>query len=463
MRSKGIFRNLAIPAIVASAIVVLFSMLTAILYAPINADASYYLAIPRLIMDGYAPFRDFALSYTPLSFYMMCLPRFLFGDSFGISMAFLYVAQIVNIFLVKRLCDRYTDSALMSWLYAMLFALASLCLDGQKYVLEPFVLMFGLSALLVLETNRDSCIAVISAGLLCFCSFMCKQYGLGFICMSVVWVALNAGTNRIIIKTEVRLIAGFVIGMLLSLFLAALNRIPIENIITLAGSDYARHGIRGLVSGWMKLIFVLPALLFAVVVAISNIKDALKDKVLICSVLGMAGYSIPLLVRSYRHYLLLIIPFGIMLIAAAAGLFKRDKWKSRFEFFVLLTLLIPMVQLAIKDCHMISSDERTAQINLAAELSEAVPVGTKDVFVSFPLLAESFINQYLPPKMDKYGMSNGFVEDEESVLDMMSEAEYIVFTTENEYSTEIETYIQDNYMRILDSSANFQIFKRCLK
>lgn len=463
MQSKRLFRNIAVPAIAVSAVVVLFSMLTAVLYAPINADASYYLAVPRLVLDGCVPFRDFALSYTPLSFYMMCLPGFLFGDSFGVSMVFLYVVQIVNILLVKKLCDSYTGSSLMSWTYAMLFGLASLCLDGQSYVLEPFVLLFGLSALLVLETNKESRIAGIFAGFLCFCSFMCKQYGLGFICLSVVWVALSAGKKGIFVRNEVRLLAGFVIGMLLSLLLAVLNRIPLENVLTLAGSDYARHGIRGLVSGWMKLVFVLPALVLAAIVAVSNIKDTLKDKLLICSVLGMVGYSIPLLVRSYRHYLMLIVPFGVILIAAVAGLFKRDKWKTGFEFFVLLTLLMPMAQLAINDFRMISSDRRTTQINMAAELSESVPVGTKDVFVSFPLLAESFINQYLPPRMEKYGMSNGFVEDEESALDMISEAGYLIFTEDSGYSQEVASYIRDNFTRMPDAAAGFQIFKRCIE
>ena len=41
----------------------------------VNADAGYYLGVAELIHDGYVPYRDFSLGYTPIFFYILQVPR----------------------------------------------------------------------------------------------------------------------------------------------------------------------------------------------------------------------------------------------------------------------------------------------------------------------------------------------------------------------------------------------------
>ena len=68
------------------------------LRSAVNADAGYYLGVTELVHDGYVPYRDFGLSYTPLFFYVLQLPRMLMGSypDYTGYMLFLYLIVAVD-------------------------------------------------------------------------------------------------------------------------------------------------------------------------------------------------------------------------------------------------------------------------------------------------------------------------------------------------------------------------------
>ena len=46
----------------------------------IHVDSAYYINTTKLLIQGKQPFRDFALGYTPLTFYLNYYPFKLYGD-----------------------------------------------------------------------------------------------------------------------------------------------------------------------------------------------------------------------------------------------------------------------------------------------------------------------------------------------------------------------------------------------
>ena len=64
----------------------------------VNADAGYYLGVAELIHEGYVPYRDFSLGYTPFFFYVLQVPRLFMGaypDYTG-YMLFLYLIAAID-------------------------------------------------------------------------------------------------------------------------------------------------------------------------------------------------------------------------------------------------------------------------------------------------------------------------------------------------------------------------------
>ena len=96
----------------------------------INADASYYVGVTRLIMEGNTPFVDFALSYTPLSFYLMCIPFSIWGSSFNCAIIVLYFVHVVNAFVVYLILHKTSHSKKTAWLGALLFLLYAFLFSG---------------------------------------------------------------------------------------------------------------------------------------------------------------------------------------------------------------------------------------------------------------------------------------------------------------------------------------------
>ena len=120
----------------------------------INPDANYYIGVSRFLMEGKVPFSDFQLGYTPLSFYIMCIPFSIFGNSFTTALAVLYLFHIVNAFWVYKICCQYSASQWLSAFTAILSLMLCLTCDGSSYVLEPFVLFFGLPAIYLLKSEN---------------------------------------------------------------------------------------------------------------------------------------------------------------------------------------------------------------------------------------------------------------------------------------------------------------------
>jgi hypothetical protein len=195
---KRVGRFLFVSMTVILAIIAVAKIGLSLFRIEVNADAAFYLGVSRLILEGNLPFVDFPPGYTPLSFYVMSVPIALFGTSFTIALLFLYIFHLANAGIVYKIVRQYSSDKLIA-AFCSVFSLV-LCLgaDGCRYILEPFVLFFGLSALCVLK--RIGLKWIVISGFFCFCSFWSKQYGFGFICLAVAFLFLEEGCSKAFVR-----------------------------------------------------------------------------------------------------------------------------------------------------------------------------------------------------------------------------------------------------------------------
>ena len=414
----------------------------------VNADAAFYLGVSRLILEGNLPFVDFPPIYTPLSFYMMSVPIALFGTSFTIALLFFYLLHLANAGIVYKIVRQYSCDKLQAAFCSIFSLLLCLGSDGCRYILEPFVLFFGLSALYVLK--REKLKWIIISGFFCFCSFWSKQYGLGFICLAVAFLFLEEGCSKTFVRKLCYLLMGFIVGMAIFVLFFLLQGVEPLALLGLSGSDYRRVGIPGLIGGWTSLFIKLPLLMVAIMVMIVKLKNFRKISLLFFSFLAVSGFMLQCYVRFYAHYLILAMPFCVLMLFACMDAIKSIKWKNIYTVLLLLAPVIPIYFASKSMMSLIGDNTRVKQEICAKSLSNIVPVGSKDVYCSMDLLPIMHLNTYNPPLVSKFGMSNGFIEEAEGTSELIHAASYCIISERDlkrtkRYTTEICDYLNKNF------------------
>lgn len=412
----------------------------------INADAAYYIGTVRLILEGKTPFIDFSLSYTPLSFYIMSLPFMLFGSSYEVGMMVLLIINLLNATVFYKICYEITNSKRISWLGAIMLLLYGLVSEGGLYVLEPFVLLFGLPAIYLLF--KDNKWMFFGSGLLCFCAYWCKQYGLGFLFLAMAFVLFKYSLSKESIKKVIQILVGFFVGAIIFIFLLLIQKIPLSSLFALSGSDYQQFGgLSGIVSRYYFAVKLMPLIIIALVIALVNFKDSIKNPIIIVSILGIAGFMLQFYFRPYRHYFLLALPFFIILIMAQIQYLKN--WHRQLYILMMgIMLLIPSYYAFKDNLDTLRQQPRSEQWSISKMTDKAIKPGSVDVFASKEMIPINMMNNYTPPMLKKYGLSGGFVRTDEATLEMISNAQYCLIS---------ERDLTSNYFNVFSSRV-----KECL-
>lgn len=430
----------------------------------INADASYYVGVTRLIMEGNTPFVDFALSYTPLSFYLMCIPFSIWGQSFNCAITVLYFVHVVNAFMVYLILLKNNHSKKTAWLGALLFLLYAFLFEGCMYVLEPFVVLFGLIAIWLLQNK--SMVSLLLAGVCCACSFFCKQYGLGFAVLAIIYIILKKEHSKSCINAIIVFLLGFLFFSISFVICMVIQGVEPLQMLSLSGSDYERNGIRGLLAASYFLIRKLSPVFIAFAVSLLYHKRMIKDNFWIISILGIVGFMLPCYVRFYIHYLLLVLPFIIFLIIHSLHSIKKEVYIKLFVIWIVLSSLIPIY--SMHKVYQGLSRLRTNQELASKVIVNQIPQGENNVFLSFNALYLSLTNSYTPPLLKKYGMSNGFVTKQKEVMDMLKNAKYSVIS-EDDYNnrpsinnTLVKEYLKQSFdLKMIESNkSKFMLYTK---
>lgn len=412
----------------------------------INPDANYYIGASRFIMGGKVPFVDFQLGYTPLSFYIMCIPLSMFGVSFTTALATLYIVHILNAFWVYKICCQYSINQWLSTFMAVLSLMLCLTCDGGSYVLEPFVLFFGLPTIYLLKT--ESIKKIMFSGFLCFCAFWCKQYGLGFICLALVYLCLCHSVGMPLIRKLLYLLLGFVAGLVVFVALFWIQGVDPLAMLSLSGSDYRRDGIPGFIDAWRSLLIIIPLLVLPIIMVVIRLKEIRKHPLLYISFCGVFGFMLQCYVRFYGHYMILVMPFCALLFACVKA-FLSFRFKKAYTLLLLLTPVIPSY-FTIKDSvNLLKNDVRAIQEQSAHMIEQIVPKGSAGVFASSDMLPVVLLNSYDPPLEQKFGLSNGFVTNPDEVFEMIQVSTYCIISVSRlkslQFSLESREYLEQKF------------------
>ncbi len=447
---NSLFKNAVSVSLVAFFLILLYSVILSYNYSGINKDAYYYIEISRLILQGKLLFIDFPPGYTPLSFYLMCIPFSLFGISYQVGILTIYLLHLVNAYLVYRLCIKYIDNKYLTIFMALFSLLLCWLAGGSTYGLEPFVLLFGLSSLLVLHNKK--CAPMFFSGFLSFCAFWSKQYGLGFIFLAVVYLFQLNKFNKDLLKKEFCLLCGFIFGFLLFVSIYLFQGVDIDSLSILSGSDYRRDGVGGLIDAWIYTFIAIPMLLLAMMLLLLKFRNALKSPLYVLALCGVCGFMLQCYVRFYAHYLILTRPFCVLLLLAGLLLINKDFYRRAYVFLVAISVFIPLYFLVKGNLGFNGNNTRNNQIGLAKEVAKIIPHGAGEVYAGSDLLPILLLNENGSPYLSKYGPTNGFVVEADQTYDLISHASYCLISDEefqagDKYAPNVKAYLANHFQK----------------
>lgn len=428
------------------AVILLVSYITNFFYLDTFVDHPYYVGCSRLIVEGKYPFTDYNPGYPPLIFYIVSLVLRIFPDTVYTHLSVLYAFLAADTFLLYKLLKKAnasTSIAILSTLYFLFLAIKS---DATAYVLEPFVLFFGLSAVLAVQSQDKKMLFL--AGICAMCATWCKQYGLGFICLCLLFPVVKQQSIKHKIADLSLIMLGTIIAFFALFGISQMHGAEYSDISMLSGNSYERKGIMALINGFFKLCANAHILYAFLIIIPFTFRTLVKKPMAWVCVAAIVGFWLQCYVRNFRHYMILALPFIALLIPIVLNSLKTQKAKTIFLSLLCLTMFAKSVELCFKDFSIISKDLRSKEMNIAKELEEMIPYGTDNVFVSMNALRCTTYNYYKPSLIKEHGMSNGFVEDTESTNDYLKTCQWAVIYSEDLKDT---TRINEESFKILDT------------
>ncbi len=384
-------------------------------FREVNADAAYYLGVVESFYKGETPYKDLALSYTPLSFYLMLIPRFIAGTpiSFFSYLFFLHIISFLNAFLTSVMVYRTTQNRFYALLSSFLFLIYTYYLEGVYLVLEPFVLLFGLLGLLVLLSDIIKGKHLILSGCCFAFAFLAKQYGLIFLAIGGFYLLIKSTKWKDKIKSVILLSASFFIIIAFCVVLAyILGLSPYLNKI--GGQNYGIRTATIFIDGWKQLIKMFPILLIFPFIIFQRNKFSKKHNILILtSLIGIVLFSFQFIFNVFPHYYLLILPFVILIIILSLDIVIKLKYKIIILLFIGFQLFQPLKFTYKNTRHLLINQPIEKQIqesNMINNLLQDYDIQT--VYCLGSALPLYFLNQFEPPLKETYGYSFGFESDE---------------------------------------------------
>ncbi|MDD3320928.1 MAG: hypothetical protein PHS59_05740 [Paludibacter sp.] len=411
------FYSLAILAIIPSVF--------AVLHAPIDPDSSYYLSVVERMNEGLVPYSDFPIGYTPVVFYIMLFLKSIF--SIGINYEFFltihFILQFFSALLVYKITLFFVQRKDYSFYAALLFILASHWNGGNSFLLETPSLLFGLMSLFIAIKNPHKIGVYIGVGVLSSLSFLCKQYGLGFLGLLVFLVFFDEARW----KQFSNLIVGFLVPLILCYIIWG------KSFFVVIGGNYGNHNtvIQGLYSISDRLLYlfvrIFPALILVFFYLPSILKKKNEIKYISMLILGILGFMLQFYFASFAHYYLYIIPFSSILLFLILS--KINKYKYIFYFTVFVTVSLSLYSTYYNRLYKIYyklPEIKENQYTLARKILNTVD-STKTLYIGdIGLIQQYYLTNMIPPNFQNVGYTFGIALDEKSHISQINDANYVL-------------------------------------
>lgn len=423
--------KLTILLLTGMSVFLLVAYLLAAFRSYVNADAGYYLGTVELIHQGYVPYRDFSLGYTPLFFYALQIPRMFMGTYpvyYG-YMLFLYLIVFADALLMALIVRKTTKSVKLAWLSGLVFLVLYYYLEGVYFILEAFSVCFGLASIIVLWGEKSTFWRMFLAGLFSALSFLSKQYGLLFAGVIGIMLLLSDNTWKKKLWNCLSALLGFctVIALFFLLFFTAGLR-PDELVEALSGSGYGGQSVNMYIEGVARSVRLFPFLIFIPCLFICKNKN--NTTIIIGCLAGLLMASLQFYFNVFSHYFIYMIPFVLVLNALLWKKLRNHKLSSVL-FWLYFGMLFTAVAQPTQDVYksskaLVKHNHQEAQTQTATQLRQIIQTyGCKSVLCYWNTIQYYGLCPLNPPMMKKYGFSFGY-DTEETYCERLEDADCFV-------------------------------------
>ncbi len=431
IKAYSIYNKLVLLLLTGMSVFLLVAYLLAAFRSYVNADAGYYLGTVELIHQGYVPYRDFSLGYTPLFFYALQIPRMFMGTYpvyYG-YMLFLYLIVFADALLMVMIVRKTTKSVKLAWLSGLVFLVLYYYFEGAYFILEAFSVCFGLVAMLALLGEKGAFWRIFWAGAFSALSFLAKQYGLLFAGVIGIMLLFSDDTWKKKLWNCLSVSLGFcaVIAMFFLLFFIAGLR-PDELIEALSGSGYGGQSVNMYIEGVARSVRLFPFLIFIPCLFICKNKN--NTTIIIGCLAGLLMASLQFYFNVFSHYFIYMIPFVLVLNALLWKKLRNHKLSSVL-FWLYFGMLFTAVAQPTQDVYksskaLVKHNHQEAQTQTATQLRQIIQTyGCKSVLCYWNTIQYYGLCPLNPSMMKKYGFSFGY-DTEETYCERLEDADCFV-------------------------------------
>lgn len=405
----------------------------------VDCDSAYYICMGERIVEGYVPYSDFCVSYTPLWFYIEAVYKVLFNIPNGLYWPYLvlfFAFQIAGAYFLYRLCRQLDIPKTVALFAAWLYLLMSHWLHGNAVLLEvPSMTFCVLACWLVLKYQDKSYWHYLWIGCVAACSFLVKQYGLGTFALCLYLMLFISHSNW---KQFVTFIVGYILPILLCLIIwgdSFISHVLQNGYGTQAAVDAGYEvtlaskisSIVGNVNYFCYMVcpIVYVGWMFAIL--------AYRQKrlaQLIFAYCGILGYSaIFIFSGGQLHYYQNLLPFAILLTAELIHLTKDSKLKYLTYILVGWIILVSSYKTYHNRVYKqyIKGKERKEQQIMARTISQYVKEDDTMFIIHGGLYHLYFTADILPPNIETIGYNFGPMGlNEKMACEQIKEADWVI-------------------------------------
>jgi|GEM_PF-5106848 len=387
---------------------------------PFHVDTGCYLNWAERIHEGWVPHRDCYLGYTPLGMYYFSLFSGLsLPGQISYRVALLLV-QLGSAALLYALSGGLIRSRTLRVAAAVFFLFMTQVYDGRLIMLEDFVVFFGLlTVLLLLKTTAERPLPAFLTGVALFLAVFSKQYGVLFVPVVAVMMWFDRNGRRVTGKTaRMRLLLvglGFLIPFIAYVEYVGIGLVPL--LVQLSGRGYGTNGLFSMADRLsdIRLIWFVCVAIISIVI----LRRRFRFDLFVITLTFLLTFS-PLVVRGCLHYFLLMLPYGVLLLAYAFEYYfisdERPRRSPALKVLI-LAVCVSLFMAAFNNVHhsvyYASGDEGRKFLHdtvgmhkttfhedqeIAERINRTFPPGTPVMMIGFQQF--SYLSGFYPPNRD---------------------------------------------------------------
>ncbi|MDT8394530.1 MAG: hypothetical protein RQ761_11855 [Bacteroidales bacterium] len=401
----------------------------ALIYPNMGVDASYYLRVTECLADGAIPEYDLRILYSPLVFYMLLPLKLLVGKAiaYELFLGYMFLIQVLNAILLYQVAGKYATNRFIRIFAALLYLFLSMKLEGEYFILEPFVNFWGLLAIWVyLRMEQHRVWALLLSGSFTFMAFMSKQYGLAYAGIIFLMILIDGHASfKKWFGRGLLFAAGMLGGLLLFMLLFQLAYgVPYDFF---AGGRLGLYGEKDgmvMLQGMLKYLAIAPYLMLLLIPPVS--KKLFKTQPHVMAYLFLLLlFSVQLYFQQYAHYYILLLP-GLLLTGVVMAALYMEKKKGWVLLMLLASLLMNEFSISPRTRSLLLSKRSglKADIELAQKINTIIPAGAR-VYL-FNNVKLYYLCHFSPAVPEKYGFAFNNALSYDDLVDILNHAEYVL-------------------------------------